>query len=91
MANPVYAVTYTKDFNGYQAGESAAFSAAKCAELFVLGIGDLSADDQATLSSEIAAAKMAHPQKPVAVTTYSMPDGTIRLVASPGQPNYGKD
>jgi hypothetical protein len=89
MADPVYSVTFKRDYNSYAAAETAAFVKATAAKLFAIGVGGLSSDDQTTLASDIIAAKAAHPLQPVAAQTVVNPDGTISVRVSPGLPNYG--
>src|SRR5438477_12592119 len=73
----VYPVTFTKDYNGFQTGEGAAFGAKQAAELFVTGVATLSEEDQTTLATEIALAQDRHPLRPVQLVPFQNPDSTL--------------
>jgi hypothetical protein len=73
----VYSVTFKQDYNGYAAGETAAFVKATATKLFALGIGDLSSGDQSTLAADIVAAQAAFPLQPRAVEAYVDANGIV--------------
>ena len=86
----VVKIIFSKDVPPYQAQEEAAFTQTRAVELVGQRNATFSSNDDAvTYAADVSAYQAAH-DRPVPISMFVKPNGTLGSTRAPGAPNFGQ-